>query len=198
MKSKFNQERRDLLKSTCVMAGAAAVVSVTGSLPAFAADQKDVPMVGDVFVFTDGPKKGAVVMAADIPVDADHVITVQAATPDGKAREGDNCTAVLFRTTPDKVPADLKSESVEGIIAYSAVCTHQGCMMTDLHKPNELVNAYGIICPCHDAIFDPLQNGKNTAGAVSRTLPHFPIKSDGGKLVVTDVPSTYVGVKRGF
>ena len=155
-------------------------------------------MVGDVFVFTDGPKKGNVVMVADIPVDADHVVTAQAATPDGKPREGDNCTAVFYRVSPDKVPADMQNETVEGIMAYSAVCTHQGCMMDEIHKPSEAVNAFGIICPCHDAIFDPLQNGKNTGGATSRTLPHFPIKSDGGKLVVSDVPSSYVGVKRGY
>jgi Rieske Fe-S protein len=196
MKSKFNQERRDLLKSTCAMAGAAAVVSVTGSLPAFAADQKDVPMVGDVFVFTDGPNKGNVVNVADIPVE--KLITVQAKDPSGAVREGDNSTVVLYRVAPAKVPSDMTSESVEGIMAYSAVCTHQGCMMTDWHIASDAVAFSGIICPCHDAIFDPLQSGKNTAGAVSRTLPHFPIKSDGGKLVVTDVPSSYVGVKRGF
>ena len=55
--SKFSKERRDVLKGACVMAGAATVVSVAGSLPVFAADQKDVPMVGDVFVFTEGPKR---------------------------------------------------------------------------------------------------------------------------------------------
>jgi Rieske Fe-S protein len=71
-------------------------------------------------------------------------------------------------------------------------------MMTEVHEKSIAVAAYGIICPCHDAIFDPLQGGKNTGGATSRTLPHFPIKSDGGKIVVSDVPSSYVGVKRGF
>ena len=59
MDSKFNQERRNLLKTSCVMAGAAAVVTVGGSLPVFADAQKDVPQVGDVFVYTDGPKKGS-------------------------------------------------------------------------------------------------------------------------------------------
>ena len=196
MKSKFNQERRDLLKSTCVMAGAAAVVSVTGSLPAFAADQKDVPMVGDVFVFTEGPKKGNVVMVADIPVDEFHVVMAQAATPDGKPREGDNCTAVLFRVSPDKVPADLKSESAEGIIAYSAVCTHQGCMMNEIHKSSEAVAAYGIICPCHDAIFDPLQGGLNTGGPKTRDIPQIPVKDDEGKLIVSDAIMSWIGVKR--
>lgn len=195
--SKFNQERRDLLKTSCALAGAAAVVTVGGSLPAFAADQKDVPQVGDVFVYTDGPKKGSVVMAADIAVDA-NPITAQAATPDGKPREGDNCTALIYRVPAAKVPSDMTSETVDGIAAYSAVCTHQGCMMTQFHKPDDAVAANGFICPCHDAIFDPLQGGKNTGGATSRTLPHFPVKSDGGKLVVSDVPSSYVGVKRGY
>jgi len=195
--SKFNKQRRDVLKGACMLAGATAVVSIGRVTPAFAAEQKDVPQVGDVFVFTEGPKKGTVVTVADVPVDPDKVITVQAATPDGKPREGDNCTAVLYRTTPDKVPADMKTETVEGIMAYSAVCTHQGCMMTETHKTEEAVPVFGIICPCHDALFDPLQDGKNTGGARSRTLPHFPIKSEGGKLVVSDVPSGYVGVKRG-
>jgi rieske iron-sulfur protein len=196
MKSKFSQERRDVLKGACALAGATAVVTVSGSLPAFAVAQQGVPQVGDVFVFTAGPKKGNVVMVADIPVDDNLLVTVQAKDPNGAIREGDNCTAVLYRVSPDKVPEDIKSETVEGIIAYSAVCTHQGCMMDATHKTEEAVPAFGIYCPCHDAIFDPLKNGKNTFGATSRTLPHFPIKSDGGKIVVSDVPSGYVGVKR--
>jgi rieske iron-sulfur protein len=191
MKSKFNQERRDLLKSTCAIAGAAAVVSVAGSMPAFAAGQaKGVPEIGDVFVFIDGPNKDKVVTVADVVVDAPAVM-VQAKDPNGAVREGDNAAAVLYRVAPDKVPADLKAESAEGVLAYSAVCTHLGCMLSNWDAPTK-----SFLCPCHDSMYDPLQNGKNTAGATSRTLPHFPIKSDGGKIVVTDVPSGYVGVKR--
>ena len=37
MKSDFNKQRRDLLKSACALAGTAALVSVGGSLNAFAA-----------------------------------------------------------------------------------------------------------------------------------------------------------------
>jgi rieske iron-sulfur protein len=197
MKSKFSKERRDVLKGACVMAGATALVSIGGSVPAFAQEQKDVPQAGDVFVFTSGPKKGSIVMVNDVVLNA-NPLSVQAATPDGKPREGDNCTALLYRVATAKVPSDMTSDTVDGVMAYSAVCTHQGCMLTDLHQPDDAVNAFGFICPCHDAIFDPLQDGKNVAGAVSRTLPHFPIKSDGGKIVVSDAPSGYVGVKRGY
>ncbi len=53
------------------------------------------------------------------------------------------------------------------------------------------------IYPCRDVTFDPLQGGKWTGGAVSRTLPILPIKVVNGKLVVSDVFVGYVGVKRG-
>ena len=166
MKSKFSQERRDVLKGACALAGATAVVTVSGSLPAFAAAQKDVPQVGDVFVFTEGPNKGNVVNVADVVLDAPS-ITVQAKDPAGAIREGDNNIVMLYRVAPDKVPSDMQSETAEGIMAYSAICTHQGCInVWDAEKKQ-------FICPCHAALFDPLQNGKNTAGATSRTLPQF-------------------------
>jgi Rieske Fe-S protein len=91
----------------------------------------------------------------------------------------------------------MATDTVDGVMAYSAVCTHQGCLITELHKPSDAVNAFGFICPCHDAIFDPLQEGKNTGGATSATLAYFPIKSDGGKIVVSGLPSAHVGIQRG-
>lgn len=196
MKSKFSQERRDVLKSTGTMVGVAALASVGGSVNAFAWDaQKDVPKVGDVFIFTDGPKKGNVVNVDDVVLNA-APLTVQAKDPAGAVRDGDNCTAVLYRVAKEKVPGDMADATVDGVMAYSAVCTHQGCMMTEIHNPDNVSAAFGFICPCHDAIFDPLQDGKNVGGATSATLAYFPIKSDGGKIVVSDEPSTNVGIKK--
>jgi rieske iron-sulfur protein len=194
MDTKFNQQRRDVLKGACTVVGATAVMSVGASLPAYADPQKGVPQVGDVFVFTAGPKKGNVVTVDDVVVDA-NPITVQAKDPNGAVRDGDNCTVLLYRVAKDKVPADMAPDTIDGLAAWSAVCTHQGCMLTDIHLKSEAVNAFGFICPCHDAIFDPLQEGKNTGGATSATLAYFPIKSDGGKIVVKDLPSAHVGIK---
>jgi len=196
MDTKFNQQRRDVLKGTCGLVGAAAVVSIGASTPAFADVQKDAPQVGDVFVFTDGPKKGSVVMVDDVVLDA-KPLTVMPQDPSGAVRDGDNFTTLLYRVSKDKIPADMAPDTIDGLAAWSAVCTHQGCLMTDVHAKSEAVAAFGFICPCHDAIFDPLQEGKNTGGAVSATLAYFPIKSDGGKIVVKDVPSAHVGVKKG-
>lgn len=196
MDSKFNQGRRNLLKTSCVMAGAAAVVTVGGSLPVFADAQKGVPQVGDVFVYSDGPNKGKVAMAADVVADGKPLL-VQAKDPNGAVRDSDNCLALLWRVDKAQVPADMVSDTVDGLMAFSAICTHQGCTMTDFHKADDLVAFSGFICPCHDAIFDPLQDGKNVAGATCATLAYFPIKSDGGKIVVSGEPSAHVGIIKG-
>jgi rieske iron-sulfur protein len=198
MKSDFSEDRRDMLKSTCTLVGATALVSVGGSVSAFAAggampqsQASNVPKTGDTFVFTDGPQKGQPVSVKDVVVDAPP-ITVQAwDTAAGAVRDSDNSTVLLYRVAPEKIPADLLPDTVEGVMAYSAVCTHLGCMLANWDPSKQF------ICPCHDALFDPLQNGKNTGGATSRTLPQFPLKAVDGKLVVADKPSGYVGVKRG-
>jgi rieske iron-sulfur protein len=191
MKSRFSQERRDVLKTTCTLAAATALVSVGGSLPVLAAEQaKGVPLVGDTFVFTDGPKKGQDVMLADVVVDADP-LTVQAKdSATGTVRDSDNSTILLYRVAADKIPADIADSTAEGVMAYSAVCTHLGCMLSQWTPKHEFM------CPCHDATFDPLKGGANTGGATARTLPILPIKVADGKIVVAGKFSGYVGVKR--
>ena len=198
MSTQFNEQRRDLLRSTCTLAGAAAVVSVGWILRAFAAggamptpQARGIPLAGDVFVFTEGPNKDNVVMVNNVVATAPPLI-VQAKDPAGAMRESDNSTVLLYRVSPDKISADMKADTVEGIMAYSAVCTHLGCMLSNWDAATKQ-----FLCPCHDALFDPLKEGANTGGATSRTLPHFPVKSVDGKLVVADKPSGYVGVKRG-
>jgi len=196
MDKKFSKERRDVLKGACTVAGATAVMSVGVSLPVFAAPQKGVPQAGDMFVFLHGPKKDQVVTVDDVVLEAEPIVA-QAKDPNGAAREGDKATALLYRTPKDKVPSDMATETIDGVMAFSAMCPHQGCMMDELHHPNEVNNTFGFICPCHDAVFDPNEAGKCVGGAESPSLAYFPIKSEGGNIVVSGAPSKYVGVQRG-
>jgi rieske iron-sulfur protein len=199
MKSNFCKERRGLLKSTCTLVGATALVSVGGSLNAFAAggampvpQASGVPKLGDTFVFSDGQRKGEVVSLADVVVDA-APITVQAKdTAAGTVRDGDHSTVLLWRSAPGNIPADMKDAAAEGVMAFSGVCTHLGCMLCDW-----LPATHEMRCPCHEATFDLLQVGKNTGGAVARPLPFLPLKVVDGKLVVADKFVGYVGPKRG-
>ena len=51
-----------------------------------------------------------------------------------------------------------------GVLAYSAICTHQGCTVDYLKAGKKLV------CPCHSGSFDPFNSGKVVAGPPERPL----------------------------
>ncbi|HYU46301.1 MAG TPA: Rieske 2Fe-2S domain-containing protein [Terriglobales bacterium] len=198
MKSKFSKERRDLLKTTCALAGATAIGVAGGSLEAFAAGGRGTqpqphgaPERHDLLVYTDGPKKGQEVMTADIVLDAPPVL-VQAKDPETKqVRDSEKALVLLYRTSPDKIPADIRGDTWNGIIAYSALCTHQGCDPLGWDAESKQ-----LLCPCHQGKFDPLQGGLNTGGPKTRDIPQIPVKDDEGKLIVSDAIMSWIGVKR--
>jgi Rieske Fe-S protein len=199
MKSNFCKERRDLLKSGCAVAGAAALVTVGGSVNAFAAGGRGsqpqpfgAPERHDLMVYTDGPKKGQDVMTADIVADAPP-ITVQAKDPvTGNVRESEKSTILVYKTsTPEKFAADIVGDTWKGIIAFSELCTHQGCLVSGWDAATKQ-----FVCPCHAGMFDPFTGGTNTAGAKTRDLPQIPVKDDDGKLIVSDAIMSWIGVKR--
>lgn len=61
-------------------------------------------------------------------------------------------------------------------VAYSAVCTHQGC--TVAYKPD----TRKLVCPCHGGTFDPAQRAKVVAGPPPRPLPAVEIEERTGKI----------------
>jgi rieske iron-sulfur protein len=201
MKSKFCKERRDLLKGTATVACASAVVALGGGTKAFAqgaGKEKGIPVAGDPLIYLDGAKKGQPVAVADVVKDAPAIMVVAQDPATGKPRmhegDSDKASVLLYRVDPSKISEGTKAtDTVDGIVCYSAVCTHLGCMLVDWHAETKEP-----ICPCHDAQFDLLDEGKNTAGARTRALPQIPIKAVNGNLVVDGEPTGYIGVKRGY
>ncbi|MEF8774833.1 MAG: Rieske (2Fe-2S) protein, partial [Halobacteriales archaeon] len=63
--------------------------------------------------------------------------------------------------------------------AYTKVCTHAGCMVDDRDGAT-------LVCPCHQANFDPARGAAVTGGPAPRALPQLPITlSSGGYLIAT-------------
>ena len=60
-------------------------------------------------------------------------------------------------------------------VAYSAICTHQGC--TVAYKKGQLV------CPCHGSVFDPAEGAAVIAGPAPKPLPEIPVKVENGDIV---------------
>ena len=72
-------------------------------------------------------------------------------------------------------PAVLVHLDNGDFVAYSAVCTHQGC--TVAYKDGNLA------CPCHGSIFDPADGAAVVSGPAQRPLPEIPVKVQGGEVV---------------
>ena len=72
-------------------------------------------------------------------------------------------------------PAVLVHLDNGDFVAYSAVCTHQGCDVA--YKDGNLA------CPCHGSIFDPADGAAVVAGPAQRPLPEIPVKVEGGEIV---------------
>jgi ubiquinol-cytochrome c reductase iron-sulfur subunit len=62
---------------------------------------------------------------------------------------------------------------VDGVVAYSKVCTHAGCPVA-LYRERD--NA--LFCPCHQSTFDPTRGAMPTFGPAARALPQLPLGVD--------------------
>ncbi len=64
-----------------------------------------------------------------------------------------------------------------GFRAYSAICTHLGCLVTWEGAKEEF------LCPCHAAVFD--KRGQVVSGPPPSPLPAYDVKEVGGKVYVS-------------
>jgi Rieske Fe-S protein len=71
-------------------------------------------------------------------------------------------------------PAILVHLEDGDFVAYSAVCTHQGC--TVAYKDGQLA------CPCHGSIFDPADGAAVVNGPAQQPLPEIPVEVRGGEV----------------
>jgi ubiquinol-cytochrome c reductase iron-sulfur subunit len=89
---------------------------------------------------------------------------------------------VLVKLPPGqlRLPPHLQGYDSHGILAYSRICTHAGCAITEyrapLFQPDEPRPA--LVCPCHYSTFDPATGGTVTFGPAGRDLPLLPIYQD--------------------
>jgi rieske iron-sulfur protein len=165
-------KRQSLLR---MAAGAAAL---GGLSPAFAA-LADGPQVGDWLVSVDADTPTPLT-TADLQLDAKQVFAFPHDPTAGRTRDGSRLNRVLLlKLAPATLDAETQTRAADGVLAYSGVCTHQGCDVSSW-RPQEKT----LLCFCHFSQFQPAQGGTVVAGPAPRSLPYLPLRSEGGRLVV--------------
>ena len=118
------------------------------------------------------------------------------AYPENKSDNHENLVLVC-KLSPAALaePTDLAG-TAEGIVAYSAICTHLGCTVRFTEEPMDAAPFPHIHCPCHAALFDPQKGGMVMGGPAPRPLPQLPVRlNDAGEVVVAGAFSAPIGVQ---
>jgi len=100
---------------------------------------------------------------------------------------------LLLRLEPDKLTAETRSRSAEGVVAYTVICTHSGCDVDDWLPEEQFLS-----CSCHASMFDPKDAARVIDGPAPRGLPALPLRIVDGKLVVAGPFTARVGFEPGL
>jgi ubiquinol-cytochrome c reductase iron-sulfur subunit len=121
--------------------------------------------------------RGRPFSSADIELE-----TFYTAYPEGAATDTLGAPLVVVRVPASELalPADRRDWAVDGIVAYSKICTHAGCAIALYRKPTfpPAEPRPALVCPCHYSTFDPARAGKVLFGPAGRNLPQLPLMAD--------------------
>ena len=108
--------------------------------------------------------------------------TFYTAFPQHADREQIGAPLVVVRLKPAelRLPSARQGWAPNGILAYSKICTHDGCAVNLYRKPTFPVvqPRPALICPCHYSTFDPARAGEVIFGPAGRPLPQLPLMID--------------------
>jgi ubiquinol-cytochrome c reductase iron-sulfur subunit len=118
---------------------------------------------------------------------ADFAIPGQMITvvPDGFQDNQDalaKATTIIIKFGPGELrPPTVMNWTVDGIVAYSKICTHVGCPVALYEQ-----TTHHILCPCHQSTFDATRGAAVLFGPAARPLPQLPIGTDAEGFLVAE------------
>jgi Rieske Fe-S protein len=148
------------------------------------------PQAGDRLVYADGDQKGTAIKLDALRVGGPPVTAMPQDAASGAVRDGSRLNQILLvRLDPARIQGETQARAAQGVVAYSAVCTHTGCDGFAWTAEKQMYK-----CPCHDSEFDPADAAKVVGGPAPRRLPALPLKITDGYVVVAGAFSGRVGV----
>jgi rieske iron-sulfur protein len=150
------------------------------------------PKEGDLLVKA-GDSTNTPLTPADIAPGAGPTMAWAMDPGDRSVRSGSRLNQLLLlRFDPQALAGETRSRAADGVVAYTAICTHTGCEVEEWRADEQHLE-----CECHFSVFDPKDGGKPVDGPAPRALPALPLKIADGRLVVAKPFVTPVGFEKG-
>jgi rieske iron-sulfur protein len=137
------------------------------------------PKPGDFLVRADD-RTATPLSPDDVPLASMQLFAWAIDPADKTVRSGSRLNRLMLQRFDEaRLSADTKSRAAAGVVAYTAICPHTGCDVSEW-LPDEAV----LHCPCHFSKYDPKNGAAVIDGPAPRPLPALPLKAVDGKLVV--------------
>ena len=170
--------RRTVIRNSLIGAAALAPIPVVLSLGDLG------PLPGDSLTTTlwaEGTRlardpDGTPIRAEDVQIGSVfHVIPEGLEESEHPLEEKAKAVVLLIRVEPGVVEyrEDREGWDVDGIYAYSKICTHVGCPVALYEQVT-----HHLLCPCHQSTFDFAKHCAVIFGPANRPLPQLPITVD--------------------
>jgi rieske iron-sulfur protein len=148
------------------------------------------PQRADVLVLSEGEHAGKIVDPQDLKLGGPPLRAWPKDPKTSVIRNGSRLNEVLVvRLDPAELDDETRAYAAEGIVAYSAICSHAGCPVTGWLK-GEAGDNDVFKCFCHNSEFDPRHSAQVVFGPAPRRLAALPLTIAGGSLTVA---ATFVG-----
>lgn len=194
-KNSFDPERRNALKYFAMAVPAVTGVIATSSFAGVddeKAQRQMPPQIGDRLTFFSKSKRGQVLTLADLQKMDKQVLVLPMDPVTGIVRDKSRYNQILMKSfAPEELTKETAAISAEGVVAYSAICTHNGCPVTGWVKEE---GQY--MCPCHQSVYDPKNSAAVVSGPAPRALPALPLNIEDGEITVAAEFTSKVGFGR--
>jgi rieske iron-sulfur protein len=183
---------RRALILTALAAGACIAASKAAAAGEDQPGSGERPQKADVLVLSEGEQAGKSIQPQDLKLGGPPLRAWPKDPKTSVIRNGSRLNEVLVvRLDPAELDDETRARSADGIIAYSAICSHAGCPITAWVKAATGDKDKEVLkCVCHNSEFDPRHSAQVVFGPAQRRLAALPLAAADGSLVVA---ATFVG-----
>jgi Rieske Fe-S protein len=154
------------------------------------------PQKNDLLVVSEGPNAGQIIKPSDLTPGGPPIHAWPKDPKTAVVRDGSRLNEILvMKFDPAELDDDTRARSADGIVAYSAICTHAGCPVTAWVKGEES-DKNVLKCMCHNSEYDARASAQVVFGPAPRRLAALPLAITGDSLAVAAPFAGKVGAQQ--